>query len=468
MNKLQQNGVENINGQELQTINKSKTDQNEQGYDELQKQYQVSKQYMSIMNNPSINQQSQLKTKEVNGIEQNTNKNLGQGSNEIISQGSDVDNSQKIDKQITVQISKIEQNQDQLLEQKKKSDYFSFQKSQLSNLNECEKAQQKYEDQNSNLNEKTSLCTDTSESGSQKDKQQIQTQVLNQDLQNQTINHNNQISSSSSTQESENVDQKQQNSDYCSQLVTPKGQNSRLSIHVSKNQQIITTGNEDATFQVSKYEQDPVRSGLVNQEVNANYISIPVKQSDELKVEDEKNGLKGQSKTNTYAEFLTFQQALCVQIKEMIQQAKQDPTKNISFKTKGLNPQSLTDTDKTQKEKLLEFFDGWISYTEENEYSELKYRGSLDFETECLNSFIEFVNVQKMKELKKLKELIEDENTLINWKNIMDKLQINDIQFFVMLCAIKKNEPSNAFTKWYIEWWFQWNKSSVFTKSKYI
>ncbi|CAK73646.1 unnamed protein product (macronuclear) [Paramecium tetraurelia] len=509
MSKQQQNGVKNVNGQELQTMNNSKPDQNhqvkinriDQGNDEFLKQKLIN------MNQLSLQPSAQKQSKEVNGqgsqtksVQQNC-ENQGSDQNESTNAGTNSNF------QFMSENDKIQQAKSKLEEEKEKSENYKSLYHPSSYLQVPQHAHQISQNLKEEGSEKAiTNDKDINQTFQKSEKDQIdQVQINAKEQYGQKFvekkNESGAFNSLNFPQLSNatnlviaQVTQEKQISDFNEQNSGSTELSSNYE-NVEKDNQPGNADQKQNRQQDSQNNNQPNQQGQ-NQEIyqnqnkflenNTNYVSVlpqkngfmqenPKQDAEETTKREEEDTLiqesnnqepKISSNNNTYRDLLTFQQALCIQLKEMIKQAKQDPTKKIYYNKKGLNhPQQQ---DKLYEKELLEFFEGWISYTEISEDSEIKYRGSIDFEKECLNSFIEFVNDKKNSELQKLKLLFQDEGTLNNWKNIMDQLQINDIQFFVMLCAIKQNEPQNEFAKCYLEWWFQWNPSSVFTKKNYI
>ncbi|CAD8089650.1 unnamed protein product [Paramecium sonneborni] len=147
-------------------------------------------------------------------------------------------------------------------------------------------------------------------------------------------------------------------------------------------------------------------------------------------------------------------------------------------------------TMKEQEEELLQFFEDWfedwfdfeeeISQIQNNKIDKQEIKNIIqsyfqekknlefefDFEIECLNYFFEYIRSKKQEDLKKLKELYSEEETLNNWKNIKDQIKANKIQIFVMFLKRKERDPQDKLVQYYIKWWFQWNKTCVFKKAQ--
>ncbi|CAD8064730.1 unnamed protein product [Paramecium primaurelia] len=183
---------------------------------------------------------------------------------------------------------------------------------------------------------------------------------------------------------------------------------------------------------------------------------------------------------------LQCQQAFCYILEQMINLELLTPNISIKFDKEIEGYLQLKyqlqkdDLNKLiiQEKELLEFFQGWFSYDREIEklqttsnskiqyHLNLNFQTQYDFENECLKNFKKFILNKKINELKKFKEYYKEQNTLNNWKKIIDDLKVNNIQVFIMLCLIKDQEPQNKFTHYSLQWWFNWNQTSVFIKTK--
>ncbi|CAD8164202.1 unnamed protein product [Paramecium pentaurelia] len=226
-------------------------------------------------------------------------------------------------------------------------------------------------------------------------------------------------------------------------------------------------------------QKEVAGNALQNYNANCHYKSIEKNFSDLSIIQNEQV---------IAPNLLQCQQAFCYILEQMINLQLQTPNISIKFDKEIEGYLQLKyqlqkdDLNKLiiQEKELLEFFQGWFSYdseidelqTKSNSNGNIQYHLNLnfqtqyDFENECLKNFKKFILNKKQNELDKLKEYYQESNTLNNWKKIMDDLKVNNIQVFIMLCLIKDKEPQNKFAHYYIQWWFDWNQTSVFIKTK--